>query len=456
MSLTQSLPAPSDPRLKLLRLLSLLRWLAIVGQSAAILVALEWMGLPFAPLPLWSGVLVLLVFNAGVALLRSPSASAAGVWLGVHLGVDIAVLTWLLIWSGGIANPFVSLYLMPIALVAVAMSWRWALGVGTACLFAYAAVAALALALPLGGAGAHPGHEIPMCSGLSLQSLDGDLQEREEGVRLLDFDLHLWGMGVNFVISALLFVLALGTLARTLGERERELSRLREQAARNEGIVALGAHAAALAHALNTPLGSMQLILDDFGIGTDPAEAEQDLRVLRDLAGECRERVRSLVAHAQSMAPTGLPANVFIGEVVERWRLLRPGVSLQVEGCAQPLPEIRAEPLLEHLLLALLNNAAEASQEAGEQAVELECGADAELLCLRVRDRGPGLGSAAAQRLRTLFATSKPQGLGLGLALSHATVELFGGSLNLRAHPQGGSEAEVRLPLRALQSERPA
>ena len=55
-------------------------------------------------------------------------------------------------------------------------------------------------------------------------------------------------MAINFLLSALLFAVALRYLGNMLGERERELSRLRERAARNEGILALGAHAAALAN----------------------------------------------------------------------------------------------------------------------------------------------------------------------------------------------------------------
>jgi two-component system sensor histidine kinase RegB len=270
------------------------------------------------------------------------------------------------------------------------------------------------------------------------------------GARALQLNLHLWGMAINFLLSALLFAVALRYLGTMLSERERELSRLRERAARNEGILALGAHAAALAHALNTPLGSMQLILDDLELAPGDAESQEDLRTLRQLAGECRARVQSLVTQAQTIEALPVPAGEFFGEVVERWRLLRPALQLQASGLDTLRLPIRPEPLLEHLLLALLNNAADASVEVGSERIEVELALDAEALLLRVRDHGPGLDSAAARRLQVLFETTKPQGLGLGLALSHATVDHFGGSLRLRAHPQGGSVAEVRLPLAAL------
>lgn len=404
-----------------IRLLTDLRWLAVAGQPLAIVIAISGMDMPFAPQPLWAGVAVLILFNSWAQWRCNRGLARSPFELALHLAVDLGVLTWQLYWSAGTANPFVSLYLVPIALVAVALPLRWVLAVGLSACAAYLLLALFAPGWP-----------------------------HMHGARALQLDLHLWGMAINFLLSALLFAVALRYLRVMLAERERELSRLRERAARNEGILALGAHAAALAHALNTPLGSMQLILDDLELAPDDAGAQEDLRTLRQLAGECRARVQSLVAQAQSLEAQPLPAGEFFGEVIERWHLLRPALRLQAIGLHAVSTPIRPEPLLEHLLLALLNNAGDASVEAGEDRIEVAVALHDDTLRLAVRDHGPGLESAAARRLQTLFETTKPQGLGLGLALSHATVEHFGGHLALRQHPQGGSVAEVQLPLAAL------
>lgn len=404
-----------------LSLLTDLRWLAVAGQPLAIVVAISGMDMPFAPPPLWAGVAVLILFNCWAQWRCNRGLARSPFELALHLAVDLGVLTWQLYWSAGTANPFVSLYLVPIALVAVALPLRWVLSVGLSACAAYLMLALFAPGWP-----------------------------HMHGARALQLDLHLWGMAINFLLSALLFAVALRYLGIMLGERERELSRLRERAARNEGILALGAHAAALAHALNTPLGSMQLILDDLELAPADAAAQEDLRTLRQLAGECRARVQSLVTQAQTLEAKPLPAGEFFGEAIERWRLLRPTLQLRASGLDAVSVPIRPEPLLEHLLLALLNNAADASIEAGQDRIELALELQSDTLQLAVRDHGPGLESTAARRLQALFETTKPQGLGLGLALSHATVEHFGGSLALRPHAHGGSVAEVRLPLAAL------
>jgi hypothetical protein len=104
-------PDRSIPRF--LRLLTDLRWLAVAGQPIAIVAAISGVGMPFAPGPLWAGVLVLLLFNLWAQWRCHRAAAAAGpVELALHLAVDLGVLTWQLYWSAGTANPFVSLYLV--------------------------------------------------------------------------------------------------------------------------------------------------------------------------------------------------------------------------------------------------------------------------------------------------------------------------------------------------------
>ena len=75
--------------------------------------------------------------------------------------------------------------------------------------------------------------------------------------------LLLWGLGANFLISVVVVLVFSTRMAADLRARERELARLRERFTRNEGIVALATHAAAMAHELNTPLATMTLLADE-------------------------------------------------------------------------------------------------------------------------------------------------------------------------------------------------
>ena len=334
-----------------LRTLARLRWFAVTGQALAIAVTLYVLELPLPAGPLWAGVAALLAFNVwavfatpGVGRPADSAAAAvrpsvaAGVAVG-HLAFDIAELTWAIAWSGGPMNPFVSLFLVPVALATLALPIRHIVLVAALATLGYALAAALGPALP------------------HIHGLAGT------------FDLHLWGMAVNFLVSTLVFVAVLTQLAAARDAREREIARLREQAARAEGILGLATHAAAMAHALNTPLGTLTLMLDD--LAEDCADRPQlgaDIERARSVVAVCRDQVRKLVheAHPDSHELEPLPG--YVDSVIARWELLRPSMRL-ARDIELPELAIRADPALAHLLQALLDNAADAS--AGQSSTEL-------------------------------------------------------------------------------------
>jgi len=105
-----------------------------------------------------------------------------------------------------------------------------------------------------------------------------------------------------------------------------------------------------------------------------------------------------------------------------------------------------------HLLQALLNNAADASQSVGSSDVELELAWRDGRLRGSVRDFGAGLDAGTAILPGRLFQSSKPDGLGLGLVLSHATVERLGGVLAMDAADGGGVRVRFELPVTGAQA----
>jgi len=127
---------------------------------------------------------------------------------------------------------------------------------------------------------------------------------------------------------------------------------------------------------------------------------------------------------------------------------LRPEVdlSISIEGDAGERV-IEAEPSLRHALINLLSNAADASLAAGSERVELRVAANTGQAEFGVRDFGAGLDTALAPRVA--FQSSKADGLGLGLALAHATAERLGGELRAELQPDGGLLQRLRVPLRA-------
>lgn len=393
-----------------LALLARLRWVTVVAQVLTIALVTGPLAVPLDTRPLWPAVALLAAFAAFASrrLRHGRQRPREAVW---HLAVDIVVLTWLIVWSGGLTNPFGSLFLLPIALAALALPNRQVIAVAILALAGYALSAWAGEPLP------HPQHD----TGL--------------------FDLHLTGMAVNFLVTAAVLLAFFARMRQIQHEQEREIGQLRERFTRNEGILALATHAASVAHELNTPLATLTLLLDE-RLDSGPAGADEGLQTMRQLLDLCRDRVRSLSASADPASHQPAP----LASVIAGWRLLRPGVELVVQR--MPASKLAVEPGVAHLLRALLDNAAEASARHGSERVELALWLEDGQLWGRIRDFGPGFGPERAF-LPGLFESRRPGGLGLGLTLSHATVEQLGGQLRLLANAPGSAGACVELCLPA-------
>ncbi|MCV6904412.1 MAG: ATP-binding protein [Achromobacter xylosoxidans] len=394
---------PGSSAFSFLRTLCSLRWLAIAGQAATILVASAVLGLALPLEPLWIGVGVLIGFNVYASLRLRHSRDLSHATAFGHLLVDMAVLAWMVGWSGGLSNPFGMMFLILTALAALALPRNWALAAALAGISGYFAAAILG------------------------QPLRGDVNTHT---------LLLWGLGANFLISVVVVLVFTTRLAADLRARERELARLRERFTRNEGIVALATHAAAMAHELNTPLATMTLLADEIAAEVKEPELKQDVATLSQLLALCRERIRNLA----------VPTAVDLVRVVGQWRLIRPTIDLQRSGT---LPaSLRVDPAIAHLLQALLNNAADAGEAASEPRVDLHLEYGYGALRGEVRDYGRGFDPAQTLLQATsLFNRGKPGGVGVGLALSHATVEQMGGEMTMTAADGGGTRIRFYLPL---------
>jgi two-component system sensor histidine kinase RegB len=422
MSHTDSQPTPIAEHLKrlmLLRNVLACALVATVGAAASLLsVDLRWGAM--------AGVLLLLPTANLLAHLRlRHAAEIRDGELFAHLLIDVAVLSALLYLSAGSTNPFVSLYLLPLVIAATTLPPPYAWGMAAVTASCYGLL--FFFNLPL--AGMHSGHD--------------------EG----GFHLHLVGMWVNFVLSAGFIAFFVARMAQAIRSRDAELARQEENALRNERIVALGTLAAGAAHELGTPLSTMAVILGEMTRDhADEPELARDLTTLRQQVDACKQTVTRMVAAAgQARAEGGgaLAVDEFVRETLERWRLLRPSVTLaeRLSGPA-PAPSILTEQTLRQAIVSLLDNAADASPHS----VELDCSWGGDRLRLEIRDRGPGLSGEAERRAGDGFFSTKPQGEGngIGLLLARATLERLGGQLRLERRGGGGVCALLELPLGGL------
>ncbi|MCK9283092.1 MAG: ATP-binding protein [Rhodocyclaceae bacterium] len=417
--------------------LALLRWFLVVGQLIVIFVSVY--GLRVA-LPLEGMIAVCLLLgavNAATHWRQQLSFPVTSGELFAQICIDMVALAVLLYFSGGSANPFVSLLLLPLTIAATMLSGIW---VGALALLTFAAYSLLLR------------WNLPLPPSLaSLQGLDA-LVSAVTGVDRVHlshdggFAFHLIGMWINFAVSVLIVAVFVARLAATLRERERELARARERTLRQEQILALGTLAAGAAHQLGTPLSTMAVLVRDLELDhAASAPLNQDLALLREQVDRCKAILKQLVADAADAdAGSPLTAAALLARVADEWRLLRPACTLSVRMQAGPSPRVFAARTLDQALLNLLDNAADASP-AG---IEIDASWDARECRIDILDRGPGIDRSVAERIGEPFVSTKREagGMGLGLFLTNATVENLGGRVELFARAGGGARTRVVLP----------
>lgn len=239
--------------------------------------------------------------------------------------------------------------------------------------------------------------------------------------------------------------------------RRREAELERASRAATIGTLAMG-----ITHELSTPLGVItaraeQLLTKLAG----DERGERSVRVIQEQAERMSQIIRGMLGLARGQNPIAkelAPITLARGAVsLVDHRFAEAGVPLRVNVQETP-PLLRGDPrLLEHALVNLLLNACDActSAKGSSRSVELSVHLGENQVTFRVVDTGTGISPEAAARAMEPFFTTKPigQGTGLGLAIAQEIVKSHRGTLRIAPRPEGGTCAEITLPIVSELSE---
>lgn len=272
------------------------------------------------------------------------------------------------------------------------------------------------------------------------------------------------GKPVAFVYPGLvtltgLTVVALlsGYLARRLQTESGRLVEVTERAERAERLAALGRVAAALAHEIRNPLGSISGSIDI--IAEAPGLGEEEKRLCAIIRSEA-ERLNDLVSdmmnlarpRAATMEPTDLAR--IAQDVVQLARRSGRGeddVSVEYEG-PESLTVLCDAALMRQLIWNLVRNAMQASVAGTPVVVRISSRPTA----VEVTDHGAGIPESMRDRIFDAFVTTRSQGVGIGLAVVKQIVDAHDATIVVSDAEGGGSTFRVALSERATKSEQQA
>ncbi|PHS25979.1 MAG: hypothetical protein COA84_06930 [Robiginitomaculum sp.] len=407
------------------RTLILLRWIAVVGQSGAILFltfALHF-SLPLAAcLALISASAWLNIF-LGFSLNSGRYATPA--FTLAQLVFDLCQMALLLGLTGGLANPFVILLGVPVVVSITALPMRSVLLLAVLTLGAAITLGFYALPLPW-FAGQRP--NIP--------------------------NLYVVGQFAALVTATGFIAIYVWRVSMESRRMQAALTATEAVLSKEARLSALGGLAAAAAHELGTPLGTIALVAKEMthAIPKDD-ELNEDAQLLVEQAGRCREILSKLSASGAENDP--VHARHTLVDLLEEIAtpLRKNGINVTVSANEKggrsdsPMPVLRRQPEIMHALGAFADNAADFSQSA----VQL-CGFwDDNWVEIIISDDGPGFSDTIREKLGEPYITTRAGGdshghggMGLGIFIAKTLIERTKGVIKLgKSDTLGGAMVRV-------------
>lgn len=402
-----------------------LRWYAVLGHVMVLAVGRQWLELevPLQPIAVVLGVVlgVVLLSNFFLSFCIRSNRPLSLHALGVVLSCDTALLAYLLSVTGGVTNPFSVLFLVNITAAASVLNRGWTLW-----------IAGLAIGL------------------YGLLFSVGDYHHHHHAAH--DVDLHLRGMWIAFVVTAMLVTFFLYRILHEREEQHRKTEALRRNQSEKAQLASLATLAAGAAHELGTPLSTIALVAGELAqspLAASP-EWQAELAVLRTEVARCRNILMNMGVRFDHLTQAS-QESLSLSEVFVRLqdKFSKTAIVWELDSLNAHNTETVSGPIILDALSPLIQNACDAVLSDGTVTVR---GARLrDMLMVEVRDTGTGVDPDTLKKIGQPFFTTKMpgSGMGLGVYLASTLLQQIGGFLKFDSEFGKGTVARVEIPLRA-------
>lgn len=394
-----------------------LRWLAVAGQTASILLVRYGLGFTLPLLPCFVVIFALVMANLASRYVFPATMRLSGRMALAYLSFDIIQLAALLYLTGGLGNPFAFLFLVPVMVSASSLHPSQTLLLGFLTLASAAVIAIWHLPLPWS-----PGEVYQPAT------------------------LFVLGAWFSLAASMVFMGLHVSRIARESQQLSDALTATELALVHEQHLSQLDGLAAAAAHELGTPLATIALIAKD--LEGDPAltaDHGADLALLREQILRCRDIMSKLTSlGASDNEPFHrLTLSHLLENIVEPHRHFGVQVTVECRGSG-PEPIGRRDPAILYGLGNLIENAIDFAHDT----VRIDARWSERQISVLIIDDGPGIRADILTRLGEPYVSGRSKdsgGLGLGFFIAKRLIERSGGRIALANRPPPDHGAQLKI-----------
>src|SRR5215831_1221873 len=396
-----------------------LRWLAVLGQLAAVFVVVQGLefDVPVVPCIVIVGLSALL--NLGLQIAFNPMQRLEPAYAAALLALNIIELAALLFLTGGLQNPFSFLFLVPVLISATALPVRLTIALGALAVACASVLVFFYLPLPW---------------------------DSEEPLVLPP--IYLFGVWLSIV-------LAIGVTSLYAFQVTEEARKLSDALAATELVLAREQHltqldglAAAAAHELGTPLSTIVLISRELESALqDNTGVAADIKTLREQAQRCRDILSKITQLSSTGAPFDrMKLSELIEEVVAPHRDFGVDIKVRIAVAAVAEPVGSRNPAI----LYGVGNIVENAVDFAHTTVEVNAWWNKETIEIVISDDGPGIPPDLLNRIGEPYLSRRRTqdeggGLGLGVFIARTLLERTGAKVSFtnRTFPEHGAVVQI-------------
>jgi two-component system, sensor histidine kinase RegB len=402
-----------------------LRWLAVLGQLAAILIVAHGLEFDVPVVPCVAIVGLSALLNLALQIAFNPMQRLEPVYAAALLALNIVELAGLLFLTGGLQNPFSFLFLAPVLISATALPVRLTIALGGLAVACASALVFFHLPLPW----------------------DSDDP-------LVLPPIYLFGVWLSILVAigvTSLYAFQVTEEARKLSDA---LAATELVLAREQHLTQLDGLAAAAAHELGTPLSTIFLIARELETTEKDRQLAGDLKTLREQAQRCRDILGKITQLSSSGAPFDrMKVSTLIEELVAPHRDFGVAIKVRLAVAGTPEPVGARNPAILYGVGNILENAV----DFANQTVEVNAWWNADTVEIVISDDGPGIAPDMLKRIGEPYlsrrrsvddAQSERAGLGLGVFIARTLLERTGAKVSFsnRTFPDHGAVVHIAWP----------